>query len=123
MPILSNQANVTYNNGLQAYTGSSNIVTFNLNNPSLSVVKSQTPTAGIVGTTVTFTIVLTNTDIALALTNVILTDNLTAAGYTYVPNTLKVNGVLTAGSPETGINIGTILLLGVKTVTFDATVN
>lgn len=123
MPVLSNQASVTYKNGLINFSATSNITLFNLLGATLTAVKTQTPASGVSGDTVTFTIVLTNTDIALALTDVVLTDNLLSAGYTYVPGTCKINGTPTADSPQTGITIGSMLALAVKTVTFNATVN
>lgn len=123
MPILTNQASTSYESGSQSYTGLSNITNFNLFNASLTAVKSQNVSGGIVGDTVTFTIVLTNTDPLIPVTNVICTDDLLSHGYTYVAGTAKINGTPTTDSPQTGITVGTINALGVKTITFDATVN
>lgn len=123
MPILTNQSNATYNSGAQAYTAISNNTTLNLLNPSLTLTKSQNVSNGVSGDTVTFTIVCANTDIALALTNVVVLDNLTAAGYTFMPGSCKINGVTTSDNPQTGVNVATILLLSSKTVTFNATIN
>lgn len=123
MPILTNQATVAYKSGTQNFSSLSNQTLFNLLSASLTAIKTQIPSAGVSGDIVAFTVILTNTDIALSITNVVLTDNLTAAGYTYVVGTAQINGVATADSPQTGINIGTMLPLGIKTVTFNATVN
>lgn len=101
----------------------SNQTTFTLQTAILNAVKTNTPTIGQVGTVVTFTIVINNTSATDTANTVILTDNLTGAGFTYVVGTAKVNGVASAQTPGGGINCGNILPLATTTVTFNATVN
>lgn len=123
MATLTNQATVNYKIQNINLSNISNNSTFDVIAPSLTVVKTNLPTAGITGTNVLFTIVITNTNILFPATNVILTDDLPTAGYTYVTGTAKINNVATLDLPTTGINIGSISALGITTVTFNATVS
>lgn len=123
MPQLSNVSNAGYKIGGVSFTSTSNTINFNLLIGSLTLQKSMSPSQGIVGATVDITVVVTNTEIALAVTDFVFTDNLTAQGFTYVPGTCKINGVSTLDSPQTGVTIASIPLLGVRTITFQATVN
>ncbi|MEG1506722.1 MAG: hypothetical protein RR478_04405, partial [Bacilli bacterium] len=101
----------------------SNISTFTIQNQILTASKTNLPIAGSVGTVVSFTIQIKNNDATQSATSVVLTDNLTAAGFTYVAGTAKVNGVAVAQTPNAGIPVGTILAGATSIVTFNATVN
>lgn len=123
MATLTNKATVNYKIQNINLSNISNNSTFDIVTPSLKVVKTNLPTAGIVGTNVFFTIVITNTNTLFPATNIILIDDLPTAGYTYVTGTAKINNVLTSDLPTTGINIGTLPTSATATVTFNATVN
>ncbi|MGL4848101.1 MAG: DUF7507 domain-containing protein, partial [Clostridium sp.] len=74
-----------------------------------------------VGDVLTYTIVLKNTG-NVAANNVVVSD--TIPSYTtYVPASLKVNGVANAGNIGTGINVGTINPNAVVTVQFQVHVD
>ncbi|MEG1793146.1 MAG: hypothetical protein RRY22_04965 [Bacilli bacterium] len=121
--ILNNKADTNYSvNGVNLVT-TSNISTFTIQNQILTASKTNLPVAGSVGTVVSFTIQIKNNDATQSATSVVLTDNLTAAGYTYVTGTAKVNGVAVAQTPNAGIPVGTILAGATSIVTFNATVN
>lgn len=123
MPTLTNVAQIDWNVNGTTFNKFSNNSTFQTTISNLTAVKSNIPTTGPVGTVVAFTIVITNSSATDTASTVILTDNLTGAGFTYVPGTAKVNGVASAQTPGGGINCGNIAPLGVTTVIFNATVN
>lgn len=123
MPILTNQASAEYQVAGHHYSTLSNQSLFSLYTASLTAIKSQNPTSGTHGDLVTFTIILSNSDIQLPVTNIELTDDLASEGYTFVANSTKIDGVHSPDSPQTGIHIGNVTPLGTKTITFDATVN
>lgn len=122
MTQLKNKATVAYKELGSNLTKTSNEVVFDIIGNNLTVVKSQTPVIGPSGTTVNFTITLTNNGLN-PITNITLTDALTSVGYTYVTGTLKINGVSTNGDPNNGISIADMQSLAVTIVKFDATVN
>ncbi|MGL5152441.1 MAG: hypothetical protein ACRC7N_17935, partial [Clostridium sp.] len=85
------------------------------------ILKSASPTNADIGTTVTYTMVATNTGNTTA-NNVIISDTI-ANGSVFVPNSVYVNGVNQPGSnPESGIDVGNIAPAQTVTVTFQAVV-
>lgn len=88
----------------------------------INVVKSADKDFVEVGHTLTYTTVITNTG-TVPVDNVIFTD-VPPAGTTFIPNSLRINGVAQPGAnPSSGVNIGTILPRGFKTVSFRVTVD
>lgn len=123
MSEIKNKAIVNYKQLGSALSKPSNEVVFDLIGEDLKIVKAQTPVIGVKGTEVTFTITLTNTGLVNPITDIILTDNLTAIGYTYVTGSLKINNVVTPGDPNVGIPLSNLAVGAVATVEFKATVN
>ncbi|WP_443147076.1 DUF7507 domain-containing protein [Paenibacillus sp. HWE-109] len=99
----------------------SNTVTTPVYTPIIGIVKSASTANGSVGSTVTYTLQISNTGNIGAVLNV--TDNI-PAGTSFVANSFKVNGVtISNANPVTGVNIGTVAASGSSTVTFDVLVN
>lgn len=73
-----------------------------------------------IGSRLTYTIVVQNTG-TLPAQNVTFTDPI-PAGTTFVPNSVTVDGVATAGNPATGIPISNIPAGGSVTITFQVDV-
>lgn len=119
----TNKATAAYFLDGNTMSSESNVTTFTQIVPSLKLTKTSTPASGIKGTVITFTIVALNEDATLPANNVVLSDPLTAQGFTYVTGTLKLDGVTLAGNIETGIIMGAILPGASRTVTFDAKAN
>ncbi|WP_339278815.1 hypothetical protein NYE40_19550 [Paenibacillus sp. FSL W8-1187] len=87
-------------------TALSNLVTILETNPQLSVVKSASQTYALVGDRITYTIVVENVSAGPA-TNVVVTDD-TTPGAVFVPGSLAVNGVPSAGNIAAGVSLGTL---------------
>lgn len=121
--MLTNKADATYKIQNSSFAGSSNTVNFEVITNLVTLTKTVTPTSGIQGDTVTFTIVLDNTNTTNNAINVILIDNLTSQGFTFVSGSTKINGISSTDSPITGINIGVITKNTSTTVTFQATIS
>lgn len=124
--LLSNQAtaNYTYSppDGRQL-SGSvlSNILIIPVSAPNVTVVKSTNAIDAIVGDTITYTIVVTNSGIE-AVNNVVLTDPI-PTGTVFIPGSVKVDGISKpALNPSTGVPIGTIPAGAFVTVIFEVTV-
>lgn len=99
----------------------SNTVTTPVYSPRIAIVKSASTANGSVGSTVTYTLQISNTGNIGATMNV--TDNI-PAGTSFVPNSFKVNGTTIPGAnPVTGVNIGTVAAGGSSTVTFNVLIN
>lgn len=119
MPTLTNKATATYSLLGVNLSIDSNIINFNQVVNVVTLTKSVSPTAGKSGDTVTFTINLVAT---AAILSTVVTDTL--VGFTFVPGTVKIDGVTQAGAnPNTGITIGAVGLNVTKVITFDATVD
>lgn len=105
------------NNGSTA----SNTVSTAVSNPNVTVVKSTASTDAVVGDTITYSFVITNSGIA-TVTNAILTDAI-PPGSAFVPGSVLVGGVpQPAASPTAGIAIGTLAPGASTTASFNVTV-
>ncbi|MFB0840635.1 DUF7507 domain-containing protein [Paenibacillus oleatilyticus] len=124
---LSNQASGTYTftipdgrSSSGTFTSNTNIVSVSA--PNISVAKSSASTDAVVGDTVVYSIVTTNSGIE-NVNNVILTDSI-PAGTSFVPGSVTVNGTpRPAATPTAGISLGTIAPGTSSTVAFSVTVN
>nr|WP_221401493.1 DUF11 domain-containing protein [Paenibacillus phyllosphaerae] len=87
----------------------------------ISIVKSANRTTAIVGSTVTYTLLVTNSGNRAA--TVTLADNI-PTGSTFIPGTFRVNGnVVPGANPPLGVVIGSVAAGATATVTFDVQVN
>lgn len=86
-----------------------------------ATVKTVDKAVAVVGDTLTYTIKLDNSTGTADATNVIFTDAV-PAGTTFVAGSVTVDGVASAGAPGAGINVGTVVAGGSKTVVFKVTV-
>ncbi|WP_082927307.1 DUF11 domain-containing protein [Paenibacillus oryzisoli] len=124
--LLSNQAtaNYTYSppDGRQlSGTVLSNILVIPVSAPNVKVVKSTDAVDAIVGDTILYTIVVTNSGIE-TVNNVVLTDPI-PTGTTFIVGSVTVNSVSKpALNPSTGVPLGPIPAGGSVTVTFEVTV-
>lgn len=84
----------------------SNIVRILETSPLLSVVKSASEPYGLVGDIVTYTVTITNVS-AGAATNAVATDNSTP-GMSFVPGSLTIDGVPSAGDINAGVSLGSL---------------
>ncbi|MGL4850379.1 MAG: DUF7507 domain-containing protein [Clostridium sp.] len=98
---LSNTVKTTVNNAMIGFPGAPG------SNTGSGVLKTATPANADIGTTVTYTLSLTNTGNTVAK-NVIVSDTV-PVGSTFIPNTVKVNGSVVPGAdPNLGIDLGNI---------------
>lgn len=119
MAVLTNKATATYTLLGVNLSIDSNTINFDQVVNVVTLTKSVNPTAGKSGDTITFTITLLAT---AAILGTVVTDTL--VGFTFVPGTVKIDGVSQpAANPNTGITIGAVGLNVTKTITFDCTVN
>ncbi|MCM3749313.1 hypothetical protein M3223_18300 [Paenibacillus pasadenensis] len=124
---LSNQALASYSYTLpdgRTLNGSvvSNTLTFPVSSPNVQVVKTVNAIDAVVGDTLIYSIVVTNSGIA-AVNNVIVSDTI-PAGTSFVAGSVTVGGVSQpSANPATGITIGTIAAGDSVTVTFSVQVN
>lgn len=120
MATLTNKATGKYTYLGANITTKSNEVTFTSVPDQLTIDKSLTPTSGTQGTLVTFTLTLTA---LVTLNNVTITDLLTAAGFTFVPGSVKINSIAQPGfDPNVGMLVNVLPAGAPIPVTFDATV-
>lgn len=119
MAVLTNKATATYSLLGVNLSIDSNTVNFDQVVNVVTLTKSVNPTAGKSGDTVTFTVTLLAT---AAILSTVVTDTL--VGFTFVPGTVKIDGVVQpTANPNTGITMGAVALGINKTITFDCTVN
>ncbi|AIQ51776.1 DUF7507 domain-containing protein [Paenibacillus sp. FSL R7-0331] len=103
-------------------TAPSNINLISVSSPNVAVVKSTTVIDAVIGDTVPYTVVVTNSGIA-PINNVVLSDPI-PAGASFVTGSVVVDGTPVPGaSPANGIPIGTIAPGASTTVTFNILVN
>ncbi|MED5016381.1 isopeptide-forming domain-containing fimbrial protein [Paenibacillus chibensis] len=118
---LSNSSKVSYNSGTFVGTSLSNTVITPVYQPVIAIVKSATTATATVGSTIQYTLLVSNTGNLAA--QVTLTDNI-PAGTAFVANSVTVQGVsLPGASPVTGINTGTVAVGATITVTFQVVLN
>lgn len=121
MPTLTNKATGEFIFDGSTIVSTSNTVNFNQTTNPLVMIKSVTPTSGVAGSTVTFTLTLNSTS---QLANVKIIDILN--GFTYVAGSVKINGAPQAswGTPADGTWVINVLAANIGIpVTFDAKVN
>lgn len=125
---ITNQSNSNYeykiNPASQALSKNiqSNIITANLLEATLTMTKSVDKTYATIGDTLNYTINLSNTG-SILLTNIILTD-IMPTGSSFIAGSVKIDNVVQASADITkGINLGDLIILGTKTVTFSAKVD
>lgn len=99
----------------------SNTVTTPVYSPIIGITKNSNRTTATVGSTVTYTLLVSNTgSIAAAVT---LADNI-PTGSSFITGTFRVNGNVIAGAnPAVGVAIGSVAVGATTTVTFDVQVN
>jgi large repetitive protein len=94
----------------------------NVGSPSfLITTKTVDKAVAVVGDTLTYTVALNNTGGTADANNVVFTDA-PPPGTAFVAGSVTVDGVANAGVPSAGINVGTVVAGGTKTVTFKVTV-
>lgn len=99
----------------------SNGVTLPVYSPRLAIAKTASTANATVGSTVTYTLAVSNAGNIGAVTT--LTDNI-PAGSTFVPGSFRVNGVVVPGAnPAAGVSIGTVGAGTTVNVTFQVVVN
>ncbi|SFD82091.1 conserved repeat domain-containing protein [Paenibacillus catalpae] len=99
----------------------SNTVSTPVYSPIIGIAKSSNRTTATVGSTVTYTLLVSNTGNRAA--NVSLTDNI-PTGSSFITGTFRVNGSVVAGAnPAAGVAIGSVAAGAASTVTFDVQVN
>lgn len=102
-------------------SSTSNPVSTLIERLNTTLTKTTSNTVAEVGDIITYTLVVRNQG-ALPLNNFVLQDTL-AAGTSFVPNSLVVNGISVAGDPTVGVNIGTIAVDIPKTVRFAVSID
>ncbi len=86
-----------------------------------ATVKLVDKAVAVVGDTLTYTIKLDNSTGTADATNVVFTDAI-PPGTSFVAGSVTVDGVASAGTPSAGVNVGTVVAGGIKTVVFKVTV-
>ncbi|WP_308634148.1 DUF7507 domain-containing protein [Paenibacillus silvisoli] len=124
---LTNQATASYaftlpDNRSFVRSAASNTLQVPVSSPNVSIVKSTLSTDAIIGDTITYTSIVTNTGVA-NLNSAVFTDAV-PAGTSFVPGTVFVGGTLQPdANPATGIPLGVVTPGNPVTVSFDITVN
>ncbi|WP_434749881.1 DUF7507 domain-containing protein [Paenibacillus amylolyticus] len=117
---LTDQASINFIVGTTTIENLSNIVTIPVYSPIITIEKSASESNAVVGDTITYSLLITNTGNLNA--DVILLDPL-PPGETFVQNSVFINGNRWSGtSPVTGIILGTISREFPVNVTFQAAV-
>ncbi|MGO4106291.1 DUF7507 domain-containing protein [Paenibacillus sp. YAF4_2] len=99
----------------------SNTVSTPVYSPIIGIAKSSNRTTATVGSTVTYTLLVSNTGNIAA--NVTLADNI-PTGSTFIAGTFRVNGTVIPGAnPSAGVAIGSIAAGASSTITFNVQVN
>lgn len=100
-----------------------NTVTTQINTAIIGITKSASASSSIVGETLTYTMTLRNSGNTTAST-IVMYDTI-PNGTTFVADTVRVNGIQQLGiSPQiNGVNIPTLPVGGVATVTFDVLIH
>ncbi|MFX3646823.1 MAG: beta strand repeat-containing protein [Paenibacillus sp.] len=102
-------------------TSVSNIVTVTVSTPTVSVTKTASAIDAVVGDTLTYTIVISNTDTD-PINSVVFTDAI-PTGSVFIPGSVTVDGIVQpTADPTTGVSLGTIGPGVSVTVTFSTNV-
>lgn len=114
--LVSNRSSVSFTSGAFSAVTFSNTVTIPVYQPVIGLAKTANVPTGSVGSTLTYTIVTSNTGNYPAV--VTITDPI-PTGTSLVPNTVVVNGIPQAGAdPSAGFSIGTVAPNTSVTTTF-----
>ncbi|WP_342570795.1 hypothetical protein MKY85_22535 [Paenibacillus sp. FSL R5-0749] len=123
---LTNQGTVNYTSQLPdgrviTDTSVSNIVTVTVSTPLVSVTKTASATDAVIGDTLTYTVVITNSDTD-PIDNVVFADAI-PIGSAFIPGSVTIDGIVQpTADPVTGVSIGTIGPGVSVTVTFSTNV-
>lgn len=118
--VISNQSTVSFTSGAFSSASQSNNVNIPVTQPVFTLVKSSDTTNASVGSSVTYSVAVSNTGNLAA--QVILTDAI-PAGTTFIPNSVVVGGLPVAGAdPATGIPVGYVAAGATVLVTFSVLV-
>lgn len=120
MSTIPNKGTICYTDGTTPVEKLSNEVLFTVVGDKITIIKTQAPEAGLVGSDITYTLTIKNTG-TTAQTNVLVRDILDAK-LQFINLSIKVDGVDTPGSIVTGITLPTIAAGATKVVTFRARV-
>lgn len=119
MTTLTNEAEIKYSQGGKNFTKEATS-TLTLLIDDATITKTQTPIEGFQGDSVEFTVTI---KVISPIQNLILTDDLNSAGYTFVNGSVFIDGVSQpAANPVTGINLGNLSNV-TKVVKFNGTIN
>ena len=125
---MPNTASITYNHTTnpdevdgQTENNITNTVYTLVEDPSVSIVKSENISKAIVGNEVTYALVVENTGNTESI-NTIVKDNLVSQ-LTFVPRSLLIDNIASNDSIVTGINLGTLNPGDKVTLTFKAIIN
>lgn len=128
MATIINQSNLSYQYKInptgasQTKTITSNSVSTNLITAGLGITKTVDKSYATIGDTLTYTLVLKNSGNIL-LSDIVLKDVI-PTGASFVSGSVKVDNVAQPTyNIVTGINLGNLIILGSKTVTFQVTIS
>ena len=93
----------------------------NTDNPPLDIIKDTNKTAALMGSTITYTLLVYNPS-SLAHDDAIITDAI-PSGTTFLPDSVTVDGKATSGDIATGISLGNLAPYSTTTVTFKVKVD
>ncbi|MEO3944660.1 hypothetical protein [Gorillibacterium sp. CAU 1737] len=115
-PNITNQSTVSFTSGAFSSSSQSNTINLPVTQPVISAVKSASVSNASVGSTLTYSIAVSNTgnlDAQATLTDII------PSVTTFIPNSVVVGGLPVAGAdPATGIPVGTVAAGATVLVTF-----
>ncbi len=115
-PVITNQSTVSFTSGAFSSSSQSNNVNTPVTQPVLSLAKSASTANASVGSSVTYSVAVSNTGNLAA--QVTLTDSL-PSGTAFIPNSVVVGGLPVAGAdPATGIPVGSVAAGATVIVTF-----
>ncbi len=118
--VISNQSTVSFTSGAFSSASQSNNVNVPVTQPVITLVKSSDTSNASVGSSVTYTVDVSNTGNLPA--QVILTDAIPNST-TFIPNSVVVRGLPVAGAdPATGIPVGSVAAGATVRVTFSVLV-
>lgn len=120
--LITNYANVAYTANERNLNENTNTVNLVVVSNRLSVTKQVDKSVATQGENLHYTSTITNTG-TLPKTNLFFTDNI-PAGTTFVPDSVKIDGVIQPGlNPQTGFNLNNLAVGANVVVEFDVKVN